>query len=202
VSMRIINALAIALLLGAQTPGAHVRPSVRMVLEGYVVDGRTGLAVERVMVAVRSGVTTVTMTTLRTDAAGQFAIEVDDAAVALSFASRGYATLGVGLSSIPRTPVRIALAAAVSVSGVILHANGSPVRARVQLVPTEPGGLQHVLQAFTRADGSYSIEGASESRSYRLEAETLDCPTQVLRAASGGSLSAGGGRVDVVPRCR
>lgn len=194
--------LAVPLLVAT----AGMRPQgaiANVLLEGYVVDATSELPLEGVLVGVRSGLSSIRMTSIKTDLHGHFAIAVADSSIAMSFFSRGYERLGYPLAAVPRQPIRIVLRRAVPLRGALVDPHGSPAaKARVYLTPIQPGGLQVVLQAVTDAEGRYEIDGAGEIKTYLLEAAPPGCERQRLRTATGLALRAGGEVVDVVLPCR
>jgi hypothetical protein len=120
----------------------------------------------------------------------------------LSFSIRGYERLGLNLASVPVGPETVRLRHSVPIRGIIVDPVGQRVQgARIRLVPIGPGGLQQVLQASTRRDGSYQIDGAAPDRHYRVEARRAGCVPHTLRFESGTGLSEAGEWWDVV-ECR
>lgn len=202
-TMRHILALLVVPLLIATAGASRPVAGSAILLEGYVIDASTGRPLEGVLIGVRSGVQIIRMTSLKTDLQGHFAVHVIDSRVAMSFFCRGYEGLGYSLATVSQEPLRIELRPALPVRGTLVDLVGAPhAKTRIRLVPTQPGGLQRVLQAVTDADGWYEIDGAVESMNYMMEVERPGCGRQSLRTATGRVLSAGGAVVDIVLPCR
>jgi hypothetical protein len=178
----------------------HQEPSVA---HGIVIDAATRQPLAGAFVGWRTGVKQIQMIGVLTDAEGRFSAPLAEDVVSAYVRMKGYEVTSFALQPPAGATLELPVRVAAPMRGRVLDTAGLPVRKGiVRFVSMQPGGLHPLIQASTREDGSYEVDGLRSDGLYSVEIETPGCASVRVRQDTGRSLVDAGVRTDRLPRCK